>query len=157
MPAFVRYFVRVSLVCTRVRASAIISVPVCVRVGNGMEDAATMAMKEREIEVACRELEGEEWFHGVLPREEVQRLLVRDGDFLMRSSRNRKTNETQLVLSVMWNGHKHFILHGQPGTHATPFYSILSKILLPFFQKYYYISCKNITIPFLQKYYSLHP
>lgn len=52
----------------------------------------------------------EEWFHGVLPREEVQRLLVNDGDFLVRESKNKKTNETQFVLSVYWGGHKHFII-----------------------------------------------
>ncbi|XP_069102517.1 tyrosine-protein kinase Fer-like isoform X2 [Argopecten irradians] len=57
-----------------------------------------------------RPLEEEEWFHGVLPREEVQRLLVNDGDFLVRESKNRKTNETQYVLSVAWQGYKHFII-----------------------------------------------
>jgi len=55
-------------------------------------------------------LEEEEWFHGVLPRDEVQRLLVNDGDFLVRASKNRKTDETQYVLSVMWSAHKHFIV-----------------------------------------------
>ncbi|XP_033726294.1 tyrosine-protein kinase Fer-like [Pecten maximus] len=63
-----------------------------------------------------RPLEEEEWFHGVLPREEVQRLLVNDGDFLVRESKNRKTNETQYVLSVGWQGYKHFIIqYGEGG------------------------------------------
>ncbi|XP_060083276.1 tyrosine-protein kinase Fer-like [Ylistrum balloti] len=63
-----------------------------------------------------RPLEEEEWFHGVLPREEVQRLLVNDGDFLVRESKNRKTNETQYVLSVSWQGYKHFIIqYGEGG------------------------------------------
>jgi len=57
-----------------------------------------------------RPLDDEEWFHGVLPREEVQRLLVNDGDYLVRESNNRKTGETQYVLSVMWSSHKHFII-----------------------------------------------
>ena len=52
----------------------------------------------------------EDWFHGVLPREEVQRLLVTDGDYLVRESKNKKSNETQFVLSVYWSGHKHFII-----------------------------------------------
>ena len=52
----------------------------------------------------------EEWFHGVLPREEVQRLLSTDGDYLVRESKNKKTNETQFVLSVYWQGHRHFII-----------------------------------------------
>ena len=59
-----------------------------------------------------RRMEDEEWFHGVLPREEVQRLLTEDGSYLVRESKNRKTNETQYVLSVYWQGHKHFIIQG---------------------------------------------
>ena len=31
-------------------------------------------------------LSDKEWFHGVLPREEVVRLLVSDGDFLVRET-----------------------------------------------------------------------
>lgn len=57
-------------------------------------------------------LEEQPWFHGVLPREEVQRLLINQGDYLVRESRNKKTGELQYVLSVMWNGYKHFIIQG---------------------------------------------
>lgn len=64
-----------------------------------------------------RRIEDEEWFHGVLPREEVQRLLTEDGDYLVRESKNRKTNETQYVLSVFWQGHKHFIIQGSEVSH----------------------------------------
>lgn len=46
---------------------------------------------------------------------QVIRLLVNDGDYLVRTSRNKKSNESQIVLSVMWSGHKHFIIHGEPG------------------------------------------
>ncbi|KAK2171480.1 hypothetical protein NP493_1060g01042 [Ridgeia piscesae] len=62
-----------------------------------------------------KKLEEEDWFHGVMPREEVQRLLVDNGDYLVREGKNRKTGETQYVLSVMWNGHKHFIIQGTQG------------------------------------------
>mgnify|MGYP001796087135 FL=1 len=55
-------------------------------------------------------LEDEEWFHGILPREEVQRLLKEDGDYLVRESKKRATNESQYVLSVMWQGPNHFII-----------------------------------------------
>ncbi|XP_013407368.1 tyrosine-protein kinase Fer [Lingula anatina] len=62
------------------------------------------------------ELTEEEWFHGVLPRDEVQRLLQNDGDYLVRESKNKKTGETQYVLSVYWQGHKHFIIQkGEEG------------------------------------------
>ncbi|CAE1317407.1 FER [Acanthosepion pharaonis] len=63
----------------------------------------------------CQRLEDEEWFHGVLPREEVQRLLVNDGDYLVRESKNKKTNEVVYVLSVYWKGHKHFIIQTEEG------------------------------------------
>lgn len=50
----------------------------------------------------------EEWFHGVLPREEVVRLLTQEGDFLVRET--TRNDECQTVLSVCWGGHKHFIV-----------------------------------------------
>jgi tyrosine-protein kinase Fer len=55
-----------------------------------------------------RPLYEEEWFHGVLPREEVVRLLRIEGDFLVRET--TRNDESQTVLSVCWNGHKHFIV-----------------------------------------------
>jgi tyrosine-protein kinase Fer len=54
----------------------------------------------------------EEWFHGVLPREEVQRLLRAEGDFLVRET--TRNDEVQIVLSVRWNGYKHFIVQTTP-------------------------------------------
>ena len=67
---------------------------------------------QESMPVRKHRMEDEEWFHGVLPREEVQRLLTEDGSYLVRESKNRKTNETQYVLSVYWQGHKHFIIQG---------------------------------------------
>ena len=52
-------------------------------------------------------LEEELWFHGVLPRGEVVRLLVTDGDFLVRET--VRNDEKQIVLSVMWTSPRHFI------------------------------------------------
>lgn len=58
---------------------------------------------------APRSLVEEEWFHGVLPREEVVRLLVREGDFLVRET--TRNAEHEMVLSVCWGGvSKHFIV-----------------------------------------------
>ncbi|XP_008551388.1 tyrosine-protein kinase Fer isoform X1 [Microplitis demolitor] len=57
----------------------------------------------------------EEWFHGVLPREEVVRLLVVEGDFLVRET--MRNEESQIVLSVCWDGHKHFIVQTTPEGH----------------------------------------
>lgn len=53
-------------------------------------------------------LQDEDWFHGVLPREEVVRLLVNNGDYLVRET--MRNEEKQVVLSVCWQGHKHFIV-----------------------------------------------
>ncbi|KAF2359741.1 SH2 domain [Trinorchestia longiramus] len=62
-----------------------------------------------------RQLEDEPWFHGVLPREEVVRLLREEGDYLVRES--TRNDERQVVLSVSWGSHKHFIVQTTPEGH----------------------------------------
>lgn len=57
-------------------------------------------------------LQDEDWFHGVLPREEVVRLLQNEGDYLVRETFRNETK--QIVLSVCWEGHKHFIIQTTP-------------------------------------------
>ncbi|XP_058978008.1 tyrosine-protein kinase Fer isoform X2 [Musca domestica] len=78
-----------------------------------------------------RPLYEEEWFHGVLPREEVVRLLNNEGDFLVRET--IRNEESQIVLSVCWNGHKHFIVQTTVEGHfrfeGPPFPSIQELIL----------------------------
>ncbi|XP_055847807.1 tyrosine-protein kinase Fer isoform X3 [Episyrphus balteatus] len=78
-----------------------------------------------------RPLYEEEWFHGVLPREEVVRLLNNDGDFLVRET--IRNEESQIVLSVCWNGHKHFIVQTTVDGHfrfeGPPFPSIQELIM----------------------------
>lgn len=62
----------------------------------------------------------------MLPREEVVRLLNNDGDFLVRET--IRNEESQIVLSVCWNGHKHFIVQTTVDNHfrfeGPPFPSI---------------------------------
>ena len=53
-------------------------------------------------------LHEEEWFHGILPRDEVIRLLKNNGDFLLRET--VQNNQCKIVLSVCWHGHKHYIV-----------------------------------------------
>ena len=79
-----------------------------------------------------RPLYEEEWFHGVLPREEVVRLLRHDGDFLVRET--TRNDESQTVLSVCWNGHKHFIVQitAEVCDDAIDFL-FLNKIILKYF------------------------
>ncbi|XP_055381518.1 tyrosine-protein kinase Fer isoform X2 [Condylostylus longicornis] len=78
-----------------------------------------------------RPLYEEEWFHGVLPREEVVRLLKIEGDFLVRET--IRNEESQIVLSVCWNGHKHFIVQTTVEGHyrfeGPPFPSIQELIM----------------------------
>ncbi|XP_063374412.1 tyrosine-protein kinase Fer isoform X2 [Cydia amplana] len=64
------------------------------------------------ILLAERSLVEQEWFHGVLPREEVVRLLRADGDYLVRET--TRNHARQLVLSVCWGQHKHFIVQTTP-------------------------------------------
>ncbi|XP_028647233.1 tyrosine-protein kinase Fes/Fps [Erpetoichthys calabaricus] len=47
------------------------------------------------------------WYHGAIPRVEVQELLTNDGDFLVRESQGKQ----EYVLSVSWTGQcRHFII-----------------------------------------------
>ncbi|XP_068624353.1 tyrosine-protein kinase Fer isoform X2 [Battus philenor] len=72
--------------------------------------AETVSVSEAE-----RSLVEQEWFHGVLPREEVVRLLRADGDYLVRET--TRNHARQLVLSVCWGQHKHFIVQTTPEGH----------------------------------------
>ncbi|XP_062524967.1 tyrosine-protein kinase Fer isoform X2 [Bombyx mori] len=72
--------------------------------------ADTVSVSETE-----RSLVEQEWFHGVLPREEVVRLLRSDGDYLVRET--TRNHARQLVLSVCWGQHKHFIVQTTPEGH----------------------------------------
>ncbi|XP_039991096.1 tyrosine-protein kinase Fes/Fps isoform X2 [Xiphias gladius] len=72
-----------------------------------------------------RALGQQDWYHGAIPRLEVQQLLKSDGDFLVRKSQEKQG----YVLSVQWDGScKHFLiqntdnlyrLDGQ-GFHSVP-------------------------------------
>ncbi|XP_003244865.1 tyrosine-protein kinase Fer isoform X3 [Acyrthosiphon pisum] len=70
--------------------------------------AITTTTASSGIGSSVKSLIEEEWFHGVLPREEVVRLLTKEGDFLVRET--TRNDENQTVLSVCWGGHKHFIV-----------------------------------------------
>lgn len=55
-------------------------------------------------------LEQQTWYHGVIPRLEVQQLLGKDGDFLVRKSQEKPG----YVLSVQWGGAcKHFLIQNK--------------------------------------------
>lgn len=64
-----------------------------------------------------RPLEQQPWYHGAIPRLEVQQLLVKDGDFLLRKSQEKPG----YVLSVQWSGAcKHFLIHNKDVSTFSP-------------------------------------
>ncbi|NXG84116.1 FES kinase, partial [Stercorarius parasiticus] len=54
------------------------------------------------------------WYHGAIPRSEVQELLSCSGDFLVRESQGKQ----EYVLSVLWDGQpRHFIIQAANNTY----------------------------------------
>ncbi|KAM7424034.1 hypothetical protein PAMA_000412 [Pampus argenteus] len=59
------------------------------------------------VQEVDRPLGQQDWYHGAIPRPEVQQLLKNDGDFLVRKSQEKHG----YVLSVQWDGTcKHFLI-----------------------------------------------
>ncbi|XP_054163853.1 tyrosine-protein kinase Fer-like [Oppia nitens] len=65
--------------------------------------------KNETIGDDIHELNDEEWFHGSLPRYEANKLLSKRGDFLVRQT--LKDQHNCYVVSVLWNGFRHFIIN----------------------------------------------
>ncbi|XP_051577816.1 tyrosine-protein kinase Fes/Fps-like isoform X2 [Myxocyprinus asiaticus] len=54
------------------------------------------------------------WYHGAIPRLEVQELLKNDGDYLVRESQGKQ----EYVLSVHWGGQcRHFLIQSADGVY----------------------------------------
>lgn len=47
-----------------------------------------------------------QWFHGCLPRENAEKRLTNDGDYLVREHNQGK--DVKYIVSVFWKGHRHF-------------------------------------------------
>lgn len=59
------------------------------------------------VQEVDRPLGQQDWYHGAIPRLEVQQLLTNDGDFLVRKSQEKQG----YVLSAQWEGScKHFLI-----------------------------------------------
>lgn len=96
-------------------------------------------------------LEMELWFHGVLPREEVVRLLQDDGDFLVRETTRNEQNQT--VLSVMWGSPKHFIVQLSPEGHFRfegPAFHTIQELIMHQFQSGNSLNNRAVKEPFSQ-------
>ncbi|VBB28480.1 unnamed protein product [Acanthocheilonema viteae] len=61
-------------------------------------------------------LESAEWYHGLLPRKDINILLSKHGQFLVRETEINKGERHQFVLSVKWNDKAmHFIIRQADG------------------------------------------
>uniref|UniRef100_A0A671Q747 non-specific protein-tyrosine kinase n=1 Tax=Sinocyclocheilus anshuiensis TaxID=1608454 RepID=A0A671Q747_9TELE len=59
-------------------------------------------------------LSQQSWYHGAIPRLEVQELLKNDGDFLVRESQGKQ----EYVLSAHWGGQcRHFLIQSTDGVY----------------------------------------
>lgn len=88
-------------------------------------------------------LKSQSWFHGQLSRQEAEAMLRKEGDFLIRESLKKKTNEIQYVLSVLWQNFRH-ILIVQDEEVMQNMYSLLLKFELSYcFSFCTFISGKN--------------
>uniref|UniRef100_A0A7E4ZTE4 Tyrosine-protein kinase n=1 Tax=Panagrellus redivivus TaxID=6233 RepID=A0A7E4ZTE4_PANRE len=65
--------------------------------------------------------ETEEWFHGMLPREDINKLLVDQGHFLVRMTEPKPNQGMRLVLSVKWNKKPHHFIVNHD-THQLKYY-----------------------------------
>lgn len=69
-----------------------------------------------------RPLGQQDWYHGAIPRLEVQQLLKNDGDFLVRKSQEKQG----YVLSVQWEGScKHFLIQNTEVSESKVFLKTL--------------------------------
>lgn len=68
----------------------------------------------------CCDISEMQWFHGCLPRENAERRLASDGDFLVRE--HREGERVEYILSVFWKGPRHFkyqkTFYTQPHNHV---------------------------------------
>ncbi|GJQ80330.1 hypothetical protein Trydic_g251 [Trypoxylus dichotomus] len=89
-----------------------------------MQPFVRPSVPKRMNPAQLRELSNQLWFHGYLSRGEAEKLLVNNGDFLVRNS---STSEGQYVLSGMVNNvKKHLFLIEMDGTIRSRGYTFRS-------------------------------
>ncbi|XP_029282113.1 tyrosine-protein kinase Fes/Fps isoform X3 [Cottoperca gobio] len=86
-----------------------------------------------------RPLGQQDWYHGAIPRLEVQQLLKNDGDFLVRKSQEKQG----YVLSVQWEGScKHFLIQNTDNLYRLDGESFHS---IPLLIHHLLSSCQHVT------------
>lgn len=89
------------------------------------QPASTIRRKENDH---LAELQNEVWFHGQINRAEAERLLRKDGDFLVRESPN---SEGQYVLSGMQGDtKKHLLLIDPEGIVSVDYFCSVNIFLM---------------------------
>lgn len=59
----------------------------------------------------------EDWYHGLMPRDEIEEMLKRDGDFLVRKT--EVARKTRFAISVFFNGRiRHLLVNCSHGMWA---------------------------------------
>ncbi|CAJ0592505.1 unnamed protein product [Cylicocyclus nassatus] len=91
-----------------------------------------MSSESRRSTADTNEHEREQWFHGFLPREDINRLLTEDGQFLVRVTEPQPGMGLKTVLSSRWHGkNHHFVIiehNGKVLIEGMEFLSILQMV-----------------------------
>lgn len=88
-----------------------------------MQQSTSVEVSGRTNVNSIEQLRKEIWFHGPISRAEAERLLQRDGDFLVRES---TTTPGQFVLSGMQdNNKKHLLLIDPEGVVSFSLYCLI--------------------------------
>ncbi|GMS89789.1 hypothetical protein PENTCL1PPCAC_11964, partial [Pristionchus entomophagus] len=77
-----------------------------------------------DSQMADANLSAAQWYHGLLPREDIKQLLRNEGDFLVRMSEPKEPGRREFVLSVMFDPKADLIKHFVINRSLTNKYSI---------------------------------
>ncbi|XP_065150294.1 tyrosine-protein kinase Fes/Fps isoform X2 [Paramisgurnus dabryanus] len=84
------------------------------QIGNIFKSKYTVPPAVTPVPEVEKPLTQQGWYHGAIPRLEVQELLKNDGDFLVRESQGKQ----EYVLSVHWGGQcRHFLIQSTDGLY----------------------------------------
>ena len=67
----------------------------------------------QKIMLSKENLSDQLWFHGFITREEAERILKKNGEFLVREVEKR-IEEERFVISTYWDGITHFLVTKEP-------------------------------------------
>ncbi|KAI6227648.1 Tyrosine-protein kinase [Aphelenchoides fujianensis] len=83
------------------------------RAGSGSKVGSSVYKVRCDAE--AEQLLGKSWYHGLMPRDEIEDMLLQDGDFLVRLTELDKAH--RLAVSVRWGGRARHILFKLNAAH----------------------------------------